>query len=214
MRLIHKRGEPRDLTTFRQREGARYDSVDLPKQAMQTALLAEQQGLCCYCMRRLTRDAMKIEHYLSQAGHEVLRLDWKNLLGACRGNETGASHHPTMTKSPRHCDASRGDAALSIDPRRPQAMQAIGYGADGAVKSGFTEHQADLDEVLNLNWDMLKGARRAALSGFMAALKRRAPHASWSREVCERELRRWLGAGARDLPAFAGYVEWWVGRRK
>ena len=70
MLLIQKGPEPRTLSVSKQPGLEEFDAVPRDvKQAIRDALVDEQRGLCCYCMRRIdaTAAGMKIEHFESRA---------------------------------------------------------------------------------------------------------------------------------------------------
>ena len=172
---VRKRAPPPELTTFRLTPDtsvdpprpATYDSpgVEAVKPAIRAALVAEQRGVCCYCTDRIkpTDADMKIEHRVPQrgpAGDAARTLDWGNLLGACRGAVPNASGRGAMTL---HCDSSKAEQALPIDPTDASHVAAIGYTRGGRVTSSRGEHQRAIDVVLNLNADALVARRRRAL---------------------------------------------------
>ena len=65
MRNIQKQSEPQSLTQHRCQSNADYDNY-ADKDDLRRSLVAEQKGICCYCMQRIrpTSQEMKIEHCL------------------------------------------------------------------------------------------------------------------------------------------------------
>src|SRR2546429_9112016 len=113
MRAITKGAEPASLTTHRQTAHCDYDNY-ADKDALRHALVTEQRGLCCYCMGRIRNawDMMKIEHWRCQSRYPAQQLEYRNLLGACRG---GDGERPY----PQHCDMREADRELPWDPADP-----------------------------------------------------------------------------------------------
>ncbi|TAD96752.1 MAG: TIGR02646 family protein, partial [Bacteroidetes bacterium] len=50
---------------------------------LRDSLLRDQKYICAYCMRRISEDDMKIEHFRSQSTHPDLDLDYRNMLAVC-----------------------------------------------------------------------------------------------------------------------------------
>ncbi len=163
---IRKSRAPASLTAYKSVRGACYDAYS-NKQDLRDALTKEQGNICCYCMGRIqaTETGMKIEHWQSQSRFPAKELEYKNLLGACRGGQG---------KSPRlqHCDTKKASRNLCRTPSdtRHDIGHAIFYLPDGTIRSTDAELDTQLDDVLNLNLDELKRNRRATLDGFRAAL--------------------------------------------
>lgn len=65
MIYIRKGTEPRSLTEYRNQPGATYEGYR-EKDALRDALLEEQGYICAYCMRRISKEKMKIEHWKAQ----------------------------------------------------------------------------------------------------------------------------------------------------
>ena len=74
---------------------------DLEKTDIQESLLEEQGALCAYCMCRIDKDNMKIEHWNPQSIAPNLSLDYQNMLGVCKGGEGNS-------KKFQHCDTKKG----------------------------------------------------------------------------------------------------------
>ena len=71
---------------------------------------------------------------------------------------------------------------------------------DGAV------HQA-LNDVLNLNWNRLVANRKATLEAFKQRLQR------GEKLDPARELPKWDGSQAGELPEFAQVMVYWLNKR-
>lgn len=98
MKAITKGDEPRSLTQHRCNTHSDYDNY-ADKDGLRKALVAEQGGICCYCMQRIhpTAGSMKIEHWHCQENYSAEQLNYRNLLGACMGNEG-------EPRKEQHCD--------------------------------------------------------------------------------------------------------------
>jgi uncharacterized protein (TIGR02646 family) len=171
MRHILKdiKNEPKSLKEVRSTLGSTFDDCD--KSAIRQALLKEQGFLCAYCMRRISEQVdsggkpkMKIEHYDAQSTAEDRRLNFLNMLGVCRGGEGGAVHL-------FHCDTSRGNTTITVDPSDEKCEQHIKYTPAGEFYSDNTQVDEDLNVTLNLNVRRLKTGRSAAIQEAKQSLK-------------------------------------------
>lgn len=204
MRTIQKGPEPATLVRHRQQPHANYDNYP-DKAALRQALVAEQRGLCCYCQSRIhpTPKGMKIEHWQCQANHPERQLDFGNLLGVCKGNE-GKSFDK------QHCDTRKRNCNLSFsvcDPAHAIERQ-IKFLGDGRIESDDAAINTALNDVLNLNWSRLVSNRKAVLDAFKARLR------NGQRVDPGRELRKWDGTEAGDLPEFAQVIVYWLRKRQ
>ncbi|MEQ8706375.1 MAG: AAA family ATPase [Phaeodactylibacter sp.] len=93
-----------------------------------------------------------------------LRLNYLNMLGVCRGGEGGPAH-------PMHCDKSRKNAAMTVDPRKPQCEDPVKFTTSGTVFSEDERVETDLNQTLNLNIRSLKSGRTAAIQAAKSTLK-------------------------------------------
>jgi len=139
VRSIRKGTEPRSLVEHRASAHSSYDNF-ADKDTLRALLLAEQGGLCCYCLSRITADKMKIEHWHSQRHNEIEQLDYSNLLAACVGNEG-------RPWKEQHCDTRKGDRTLSRNPADPshRVDDLVRFPGDGRIISD----DVDFDKELN-----------------------------------------------------------------
>jgi len=186
MRHLRKGPEPESLTRYRLGPDATYDG--LPQEAkdeIRERLAREQGFICCYCMQRITPAplGMKIEHWAPQGGAAThhRQLDWKNLLGACKGNEG-------MPPRAQHCDTRKGDVPLTVSPTDPNCEQRLRFLPDGTVASDDPAIDNDLNQTLNLNYAVLKNNRRAVLDALLTTMERKYPGRPWPGAAMEREL--------------------------
>ena len=168
MRAIVKEQEPPSLTQHRLRPSSdgyssNYDNYD-DKNALRKALVAEQQGLCCYCMRRINSNPneMKIEHWQCQKRYSKKELDYRNLLAACPGGEGLPPRY-------QHCDTKKGNADLKWNPADPThpIEKRLRYGADGSIRSDDPMFDGQLCQVLNLNLANLKNIRKGVFDAVL-----------------------------------------------
>jgi uncharacterized protein (TIGR02646 family) len=228
MRLIRKDKEPRSLVEYRKIEGATYDGLPSDtKIELRTALIGEQGGLCCYCMRRIRDDEEKerkqqenekdnqvrIEHWKPQSRHRDLALSWTNLFAACNGNE-GKDH------SDQHCDVRKHDDEITLNPTNPRHIASLSYGTSGQLQSEDATVQRDLDQSLNLNHVTLQRNRKDAVRGMIESLHRLAQKrtaskiGAFSDALLRAELARCSDFDAQNrLPPFAGALAYWLEKR-
>lgn len=209
MRSIRKGLEPASLTVHRQRGGTYGNYRE--KQDLREALVAEQHGLCCYCMGRIHADeaSMKIEHWRSQKRYEPRELVYSNLLGACLG---GRGQKPRG----QHCDTSKGKRDLVWNPADParRIETRISYRLDGTVCSDDATFDGQITEVLNLNISFLKANRKGVLDSTVkwwkkekARIRNRVP------ESRLRQKRTQLIGGPGALTPYCQVGAWWLGRK-
>ncbi len=205
MRMIAKGAEPVSLTTHRSTPHCDYDNYP-DKDTLRTALVAEQRGLCCYCMCRIEERpaSMKIEHWRCRANYPERELDYRNLLASCRGGEG-------MARDRQHCDTSKADDDLLWNPADSQRRveNRIRYGTDGAIQSDDPRFDRQLNDVLNLNLPRIRNQRKASLDSVLQWWRRQ--RRPVSRQRVEREIVR-----RQSLPILAPYVQvgiWWLERR-
>jgi uncharacterized protein (TIGR02646 family) len=197
VRRIVKNHEPKTLLEYRLRSGARWEGDNQfaeIKGDIRKALVNEQRGLCCYCMRRIKASAgdMSIEHWASRKDNEPLALNWQNLFGVCPGDVLAPS-------TVQHCDRSQADKPITISPLNDRHMNSITYTANGKVISKEPELDRDLNERLNLNIPNLRSARKKALQGFLDAFARK----NWNKQFIDQLLKRPPG----PLPEYWGVIE-------
>ena len=208
MRQISKGAEPNSLTEHRAAPHSSYANYQ-DKGTLRAALVAEQRGLCCYCMGRISAEQskMKIEHWQCVARYPHEQLNYRNLLGACMGGEGKES-------GVQHCDTKKADRDLRWNPADPEHRieMRIGYGADGTIQSKDTAFDRQLNDVLNLNIRHIKNARKEAhngVAGWWRSRKRR--NRAVSRSRLEAEIRKRSDVPVMD--AYSPVAIWWLKRR-
>ena len=236
MRSITKGSEPNSPTQYRLRGDASYDGYP-DKDTLRTFLVAEQRGLCCYCMSRIRAEwgAVKIAHWHAQhpqtqtefPGEELL---YSNLLAACKGNEGNVNPVASSDSSNsnllaackgnegrrgsrQHCDTAQRNLNISRNPANPahRVSEVVRFSGDGTIYSDDPDFNGELNCVLNLNLDFLKTNRRATLEAFTMLLKKRGrlpPH------TLNKLLREWDGeTHSGELAPYCQVVVYWLKKR-
>jgi len=176
MRSITKSLEPNSLTQYRSSGNANFEPTfsDIStgtKQEIRESLVGEQGGICCYCMGRIfpDSDTMKIEHWQCQERFSGRQLDYTNLLGACKGGEI---HGRSTSPNTHHCDTRKGNLDFCVNPsaNAVNLESRLRYLADGTVEAEQEPLNSQLNDVLNLNYALLKSNRVSALNAFKQTL--------------------------------------------
>jgi uncharacterized protein (TIGR02646 family) len=186
MREIHKGPEPKELTEYRALPSADYDGGDFTpvKDVIRTSLLKEQGHLCAYCMQRIDKGNMKVEHWHSRKIYKKEQLDYKNLLGCCKGNEGSPPKN-------QHCDTKKGNDDISFNPSKPEhhACLKIRYTGGGKIYSLEETFNCELNEILNLNLKRIEENRKEKLDGMIKVLSKN--RGLWTRSNILREIKKW-----------------------
>ena len=187
MKQIIKTKEPPTLTTYRasiskedlknleKYENAPKDVLDdLRKQ-----LLEEQGYICCYCMSRIDYPYTKIEHFQPRSMYREKQLDYSNLFVSCCGKKINKSlFHDCKTPKKKYlekdlyCDTKKGKQELNHIKLLINIQSSLEYKKDGSIFSLNSNITMELDEVLNLNYVILKTNRADALNQFTCELKK------------------------------------------
>lgn len=128
------------------------------KDKIRSELFSQQNGLCAYCMSRLslasTVQTVKIEHYhpLSIKKYRCETFSFANYLLVCTG---GSKCDDDARKT---CDTRKGNQEITIDPTNRIHMSHIIYRSNGIISySDPSDPQVqqkiieDINERLNLN---------------------------------------------------------------
>lgn len=163
MRAISKGPEPASLASHRAMPHSDYSNY-AAKDDIRRSMVAEQHGLCCYCMSRVraSNAEMKIEHWLSQSGFPGTQLDYRNLLAACKGGEGKPAKQ-------QHCDALKGDGALMWNPANAAHVieTRVQYLFDGTIRSPDPAFDDQINSLIGLNQPFLKNNRKGALDNLL-----------------------------------------------
>jgi uncharacterized protein (TIGR02646 family) len=184
MRTIQKGNEPPALRMYRAVPGAIYDGKDFTpiKEEIREHLLRDQLYLCCYCLRRISKDTlphptkanaspivqMKVEHWQSQDSFPHFQLARTNLLGACLGGEGSP-------RSAHTCDTRKGEQVIALNPLNSAHVATLHCTSIGRLESTNATFQEDIDERLGLNHAILTSDRKVILDREVARLKAKYP---------------------------------------
>lgn len=212
MRTIQKGSEPQSLVQHRAAQHGTYENFS-SKEDLRKALVRDQGAICCYCMGRIkpTEAKMKIEHFKCQKNHPDLALIYSNLFGACNGNEG-------ENKKFQHCDTKKADLdfckELVNTPYRLEDL--IKYEADGRISSEDQALDKDLNEVLNLNYGLLKENRKNTLAAFLSVFQsKNFKDKTAKKATLERWLADWKGEQSpnSELRPYCQVVIYWLEKR-
>ena len=183
---IIRLSEPCSLIAYRQLPDAEYDGPHFTnvKSDIRRTLLISQGYLCAYCMMRIEDNQFttKIEHWKSQNDYPENQLDFSNMCAVCIGKTQGKTH----------CDSSRGDTEIQIDPANTIKKVESFLKYDGLGKiyvENDSELNNELDNIFRLNHPRLKGNRKAVLDAITRKLSTKKGTATKSE--LESELNRW-----------------------
>ena len=204
MRAITKGNEPACLTQHRMTQNSTYAGYR-GNRALRNSLVAEQRGLCCYCMSQITANGqtMRIEHWKSQTGFPAQQLVYANLLGACKGGEGGSVNQ-------FHCDKLKGDQTSMWNPATPahSIEGRIRYQNNGEIRSDDPQFNGELDTVLGLNITILKNSRKGALEAVLKWWQIKKPNRTQLKAKIEK-----YDNGVGGLEAFSPVAVWYLKRK-
>jgi hypothetical protein len=98
-----------------------------------------------------------------------LELDYRNLLGACKGGEGSRPQK-------QHCDTRKGESEIIINPIEgdKNCENLVKYRPDG--------------ETINLNLEFLKKNRKAALYVVLEQLQKKFPNTNWTTNIRQKVI--------------------------
>ena len=208
MREISKSPEPVSLTAHRQTPDCDFDNYPA-KNELRIALVAEQRGLCSYCMGRIRpkRESMKIEHWRSRARYPGEQLNYRILLGSCPGEEG----KPMRLQ---HCDTRKGDMDLKWNPAAPahHVETRVRYERDGSIHADDAGFDGQLNDILNLNLPVLKNNRKAVYDAVLQWWRSQRRHGRVPRERLESAQARHV-AGGGELTPYVQVAVWLLGQK-
>jgi len=149
---------------------------------------------------KIDAGAMKIEHWKSQVSAPTQQLNYRNLLGGCKGGEGQPGHL-------QHCDTRKGDRDLLWNPADPEhhIETRLGYEFDGTIRANDDVFDRQLNEVLNLNLPLIKNNRSGVLTALLHwwRVERPVPRARIEREIRERTT-------GVSLTPYCQVAVWWL----
>lgn len=172
------------------------------KSKLKEILIKEQGGICAYCMVGIDLEKSTIEHYIPRNGingNQSLSLDYNNMLAVCSSSRG-------ENKANQHCDVSKGDRLLKIDPRNEQHIAQIGYKSDGEIYSDVPDFDNDLNNVLQLNLTILKNNRKSALNAALATFA----NVGTSKENLQSAIEYY----SRPNIPFVGIIRWMFNKKQ
>lgn len=211
MIYIKKGTELESLTKYRKEKYAYYDGYK-DKDDVRKKLLEEQGYLCAYCMRRIDKEHMKIEHwYPEDKLTDIERLNYQNMLGACLGHIEGTKGFEDT------CDTHKGNSLIKVNPLDKSTLTHIQYkSATGAIYSDDEDIQRDVDKTLNLNAErhLLKENRKELLNTLIAEMRKMQKQGTWNRKMLETTRARYESADVDGKKKeYAGVALWYLDKR-
>lgn len=183
--IFIKKGNVPNIFSDTKRKYENYDNLrESSKNVLKEYLIKEQGGLCAYCMTRINLNNSTIEHYIPRNGINgdmSKSLDYDNLFAVCM-NERNSG------EKSRHCDVSKGDNLITIDPRKESDILQIKYKRDGEIYSDNGDFENDLNNTLNLNVTTLRKNRRSALDSALKSMARINKN-TWKEEYVKKHLK-------------------------
>jgi len=194
MRFIDKKlkNQPKSLILHKKKSNHNYGNYK-EKQDLRESLLKEQDFLCCYCMKKIqspTEDKMKIEHFKpfsifnGENEKENLTLEYNNLLASCKGNENGAKHL-------QHCDKSKKDNEIKLNPTNKNLMDLIKFSANGLILTDNQEYDNELNNILNLNIETLKKSRKMIWESLNIVIENKFGNKTVTKSFLNEQLKKW-----------------------
>lgn len=220
---------PTELTAYRRVAGASYE--DAPKDCIRSALLRDQGHLCAYCMARITKKKMKIEHWIPRHPDEAGKytkeqcdanaIVFDNMLGVCTGHlvesiAVGENRpQPTVyqTASVATCDTARANQYLKITPLSEQMVSSISYSRNGEITSSDPQIADDLTDILKLNHSHLVSNRREAQRSCVRTLTRQKQKGQWTKAMIEQQIKHYTKSDSDGMRIpYAGAVLYFLKR--
>lgn len=211
MIYIKKGTEPESLTKYRKEKFAYYDGYK-DKDDVRKKLLEEQGYLCAYCMRRIDKEHMKIEHwYPEDKLTDVERLNYQNMLGTCLGHIEGTKGFEDT------CDTHKGNFLIKVNPLDKSTLTHIQYkSATGAIYSDDKDIQRDVDKTLNLNAErhLLKENRKELLNTLITEMRKMKKQGTWNKKMLETVRARYESVDVDGKKKeYAGVALWYLDKR-
>ena len=205
MIYIKKGNEPQSLMQYRlSTPNASYDGLGAAiMDDIRTKLLSEQGSICAYCMSRVKMETISIEHYIAQnpeRENNSSDLDYQNMLGVCPGNEGNPYKKQT-------CDRHKRNIPLTVNPSVKSTISTILYTSDGFITSTNSEINKDLNDTLNLNFNILVGNRKSALDTLKRELIKRKQANTW--KTMARQYISILDEAEEKVP-YCGILLWYL----
>ena len=132
----------------------------LNKSRVREALIAEQHGLCAYCMCQIKNsgNSTTIEHFIPLSKSKAGAMNYQNWLAVCKGGQN--IKKPEGEKRIICCDAKKSNTIATLTPLDREYMAHIAYYDDGTIYYSAVSHPdyhrfcQDLNSTYGLNGKM------------------------------------------------------------
>lgn len=175
MRTIQKGAPPPAAVRLHAQRASWGEEGPGDKEALRDAAIAEQRGLCAYCNGRLQLDhTTSLEHWRPRSDPNTSHFEWRNLLAVCPGGQQDEWRKVDgKLLSPLHCDKSRGNQSLALNPAAPapDTEALVRYLPDGKVAATDTRYEDELLKTLNLNAAVLVRSRRSVIDAVISKIQ-------------------------------------------
>ena len=151
----------------------------LDKSRVRRSLIAEQHGLCAYCMCRIVNNgnSTTIEHFMPLSRSKAGAMNYDNWLAVCKG---GQNIRPKEGQ-PRIicCDAKKSNTITRLNPRNRHHMDNIAYYDDGTIyysgssDADYRQIVHDLNDIYGLNGKIDPKTRRSKRDTTSGIVKQR-----------------------------------------
>jgi len=187
VKQIFKTKEPTSLISYR----ASISKEDLKNQKkyeqspmivlddLRKQLLEEQGYICCYCMSRIDYPYSKIEHFKPRSIYREKQLDYSNLFIACCGKRIDKkkfsdckTRKEKSSLQKEYCDTKKGKNELKHIQLLTDIENNLKYSKSGLIFSDNTQINKELNDILNLNYDVLKRNREDTLNQIIIELNK------------------------------------------
>ena len=193
----------------------------LDKSIIRDSLIAEQHGLCAYCMRRIENNSdMTIEHWRPVEQNLDGAMEYSNMLGVCDGGRKMNDYASDEDTHVLCCDASKGNREIVINPLNKTHMELIRYDSEGKIYT-YPEDETlekDINEVLHLNGEKgfdtntrLIWNRREAYRSYERFIRGESSEEKPSPSIIRKKIRQIEEQKLYD--EFAGVVLYFLKRR-
>lgn len=154
-----------------------FDKMD--KSRVREALIAEQHGLCAYCMCSIKNDGRSttIEHFVPLSKSKAGAMSYQNWLAVCKG---GAD--VKIRGNERRiicCDAKKSNTVTTLTPLDRRQMDNIAYYEDGTIYYSddtdpqYQDFTKDIDQVYGLNGKLDPNTHRSQKDTASGIVKQR-----------------------------------------
>ena len=203
MRKIIKNKEPKKWTEYRLTPDVDYESIP----ELRESLLQEQGYICAYCMRRIphkdknSNENSRIDHILSRDKHPDMKLDYGNMVICCPGAISGNFH----------CDKFKVEEDITFSLFNDSFIPTLKYSTKtGKIKSSNPDWDAEMNNILNLNHEILKANRLEALNGVITSLVGK----QWTTGEVRRKLEEWNNKDKQGrFKPYCGIVIWYLNKK-